>query len=309
MPNTDIGQIEDVLQNGKGYTMTTKPRSRTQKRKDGSIDRILPDGRLERTLADGTPIREPTDEEWQKMEDKAVRELAGTPNANEVAELRKEKIDLERERLNLKHERDTKAEAMVTANQSENNAVLLNALSSEQCDMWKKHRMGHDQLKEILDFEIAELNKKLNVKRERLDEVKEILDRYDRFAYRTERADAEVKLPPCEVCGWIHNPDFSVMVNPNAAGKKLGAKDNPITLTGILPQIIEAVHKAHEEGLPRLATTKLKGLCAAYGEHPSKAFHDLHKKQEYRALLLTNQPRGFISIRRPATRKEARKKT
>lgn len=103
--------------------------------------------------------------------------------------------------------------------------------------------------------------------------------------------------PACNVCGWRHDDDFAEITIPGRRGRQLGSAMNPVRLTGVLPEIVAAVHAAHASGLTGLRTAKLHDRLAGYGEHPSKAFYDLHQTQAYRLLLTVGRPRGLIRLR------------
>ncbi len=93
--------------------------------------------------------------------------------------------------------------------------------------------------------------------------------------------------PPCRVCGWIHDAEFTQM-------KRDGSE--AITLSGRLPDIVRVVHRAHEKRFERLSTKdgELLKVCGSY-RHPSKAFDDLKRPKEYKLIFDTRY--GFISIR------------
>lgn len=92
----------------------------------------------------------------------------------------------------------------------------------------------------------------------------------------------------CAVCGFTHDHAFTQI---------LGASQEPITLAGVLPDIVRCVHGAHEKGFSRLST-KDEGLlrtCGKYG-HPSKAFYDRGQSAAYKVLFDTSR-RGFMALR------------
>ncbi len=95
----------------------------------------------------------------------------------------------------------------------------------------------------------------------------------------------------CPVCGLIHDSQFTSILIP-------GPEPEPITLSGVLPDIVACVHKALAQGHPRLSTKDetLLRICGGY-HSPSKAFHDLRQSPAYRALFDTSR-RGFLSLRR-----------
>jgi len=92
----------------------------------------------------------------------------------------------------------------------------------------------------------------------------------------------------CPVCGWQHDAQFTQIAIPGKTA---------FTLSGLLPDIVACVHKAHEKHFPRLCTKedKLLRTCGGYG-NPCKAFHDLGQREAYRALFDTSR-RGFIALR------------
>jgi len=96
--------------------------------------------------------------------------------------------------------------------------------------------------------------------------------------------------PPCPTCGLIHGSQFTSILIP-------AAKPIPVTLSGVLPDIVACVHKAQAQGHARLSTKDetLQRICGGY-RSPSKAFHDLRQSAAYRALFDTSR-RGFISLR------------
>jgi hypothetical protein len=92
----------------------------------------------------------------------------------------------------------------------------------------------------------------------------------------------------CPVCGWIHDASFTQI-------KIDGAE--PISLSGLLPDILRTVHRAHEKGLAGMSTKdkELTAVCGGY-YNPCKAFHALKRQREYRLLFDTSR-RGTISLR------------
>lgn len=92
----------------------------------------------------------------------------------------------------------------------------------------------------------------------------------------------------CGVCGWVHDQAFTQMVRTGAG---------PITLSGILPDIVRLVHQAHEKGLAGLSTKDetLVRICGGY-RHPCKAFDNLKQSTSYK-LIFDTRRRGSISIR------------
>ena len=96
--------------------------------------------------------------------------------------------------------------------------------------------------------------------------------------------------PPtaCAVCGWQHDAGFT-QVRLDAA--------EVVCLRGVLPDIVAAVHRAHEKGFPRLSTKddELLHTCGGYG-NPCKAFDDLKQRRSYKFLFDTSR-RGFIALR------------
>lgn len=92
----------------------------------------------------------------------------------------------------------------------------------------------------------------------------------------------------CGVCGWIHDDGFTAISIP---GKP------PMTLTGVLPDIVACVHKSHVRGLEHVSTSdeSLLRVCGTY-VHPAKAFNTLKRTSEYKLLFATR--RGFIALRR-----------
>lgn len=98
----------------------------------------------------------------------------------------------------------------------------------------------------------------------------------------------EVGQKKCPVCGWLHDDGFT-QIRPDA--------DGVITLSGILPDIMRVVHRAHEKGFERLITKddELRRVCGGY-RHPCKAFGDLNRSADYQRLFDTRR-RGFISLR------------
>ena len=111
------------------------------------------------------------------------------------------------------------------------------------------------------------------------------------------RRDAEPKHPLCGVCGCRHDPQFTQIIVGGRRKKQLGAPENPIRLNGVLPEIFGRIHHAHAHGLNGLKTAALRELLLGYGEHPSKAFYDLHQVPAYRLLFVTGKPRGVIKLR------------
>jgi hypothetical protein len=91
---------------------------------------------------------------------------------------------------------------------------------------------------------------------------------------------------PCNVCHWAHDAAFTQI--------KVSS-DKIISLGGVLPDIVAAVHRAGEKGLA-LSTKdeELVKLCGSY-RHPSKAFDDLKHREDYKILFA--RKRGFISLR------------
>ncbi len=91
----------------------------------------------------------------------------------------------------------------------------------------------------------------------------------------------------CSVCRWIHDAAFTQI--------KV-SRDKVISLGGVLPDIVAAVHRAHENGLPALSTkdAELLRILGSY-RHPSKAFDDLKHRDDYKILFIRR--RGFISLR------------
>jgi hypothetical protein len=115
------------------------------------------------------------------------------------------------------------------------------------------------------------------------------------FQVRKE-GDGEPKLDHrCPTCDCTHDREFTQIVVPGHA---------PITIAGVLPDIVRCVHAAHEKGLPRLSTKDddLLRRCGGYGS-PSKAFYDLRQSAAYKVLFDTSR-RGFIALR-AAARKES----
>ncbi|MDR3406169.1 MAG: hypothetical protein P4L99_27025 [Chthoniobacter sp.] len=102
-------------------------------------------------------------------------------------------------------------------------------------------------------------------------------------------AGASAPFAPCPVCGWQHDAQFTQFIRP---GRKA------ILLAGVLPDIVRAVHREMEKGLPRVSTKDdaLLDRCGGYG-NPCKAFYDLKQKEAYKALFDTSR-RGFIALRR-----------
>ncbi len=90
----------------------------------------------------------------------------------------------------------------------------------------------------------------------------------------------------CNVCRWVHDVGFTQIKMNN---------DKVISLGGVLPNIVAAVHRAHENGLPALSTKdpSLLRICGSY-DHPSKAFDDLKHGEDYKTLFA--RKRGFISL-------------
>jgi hypothetical protein len=93
--------------------------------------------------------------------------------------------------------------------------------------------------------------------------------------------------PICPICGWTHDSGFTQM--------RYGS--DFVLLSGILPDIVAVVHRAHEKGFPALSTKddELLKICGGYG-NPCKAFDDLRHRDDYKALFETGK-RGFISLR------------
>jgi hypothetical protein len=94
--------------------------------------------------------------------------------------------------------------------------------------------------------------------------------------------------PACLVCGWMHDAEFTQMAQDGAAA---------ISLSGVLPDIVRVVHKAHERGFERLSTKdgELLRLCGGY-RHPCMAFGDLKRSADYKRLFDTSR-HGFVSLR------------
>jgi hypothetical protein len=92
----------------------------------------------------------------------------------------------------------------------------------------------------------------------------------------------------CPVCDWIHDAGFT-QIKTN-----LG---QVITLGGVLPDIVNLVHRAHATGMARVNTKdpELIRTCGGY-KHPCKAFDNLKHRDDYKALFDTRK-RGFISLR------------
>jgi len=92
----------------------------------------------------------------------------------------------------------------------------------------------------------------------------------------------------CPICGWIHDAAFT-QINTGQTGN--------ITIGGRLPDIVALVHRAHEHGLPGVGTkdAQLQKSCGGY-RHPSKAFHDLKHRHDYKILFDTHK-RGFLALR------------
>ncbi len=105
---------------------------------------------------------------------------------------------------------------------------------------------------------------------------------------RTEGAGDQMRSDHCPVCGCTHDRSFTQVV---VSGHE------PITIAGVLPDILRCVHAAHEKGLPRLSTKddELLRLCGGYS-HPSKAFYDLGQREAYKIIFDTSR-RGFIAMR------------
>jgi hypothetical protein len=94
--------------------------------------------------------------------------------------------------------------------------------------------------------------------------------------------------PACQVCGWIHDAEFTQI-------KQEGA--DAISLSGRLPDIVRVVHREHEKGFEQLSTKdgELLRVCGGY-RHPCKAFDDLNHGADYKRLFDTSR-HGFISLR------------
>jgi hypothetical protein len=92
----------------------------------------------------------------------------------------------------------------------------------------------------------------------------------------------------CLVCGWTHDSNFTQFT-------EVGAE--PIQLSGVLPDIVRVVHRAHEKGFSSLSSKddQLVNLCGGY-RHPCKAFDDLNQRAAYKRLFDTSR-RGFIALR------------
>lgn len=92
----------------------------------------------------------------------------------------------------------------------------------------------------------------------------------------------------CPVCGWQHDGQFTQIAILGKAA---------FTLSGLLPDIVACVHKAHEKNFPRLSTKddSMLRVCGGYG-NPCKAFYDLKQRDAYAALFDTSR-RGFIALR------------
>ena len=101
-------------------------------------------------------------------------------------------------------------------------------------------------------------------------------------------AEKPAKGEACPVCGWIHDAGLTQI--------KIAGAD-PISLSGLLPDIVRLVHRAHEKGLAGVSTKDdtLVKICGGY-KHPCKAFDDLNQRAAYKLLFDTSR-RGFISLR------------
>ena len=104
-------------------------------------------------------------------------------------------------------------------------------------------------------------------------------------------ADASKDSEACPTCGWRHDAEFTQVVIP---------KRKPITLAGVLPDIVACVHTALAKGLPRVSTKdeELLRRCGGYS-NACKAFYDRHQREAYQELFDTSR-RGFIALRRCA---------
>lgn len=91
----------------------------------------------------------------------------------------------------------------------------------------------------------------------------------------------------CRTCGWVHDAGFT----------QLRVGDDEISLGGLLPDIVQLVHRAHEKGLAGMNTKdeQLVKLCGGY-RNPCKAFDDLGRRAEYK-LIFDTRKRGFIALR------------
>jgi len=98
----------------------------------------------------------------------------------------------------------------------------------------------------------------------------------------------QLRGPHCSVCGFAHDAAFTQIIVPGLP---------PVTIAGVLPDIVRCVHAAHEKGFARLSTKDddLLRRCGGY-RHPSKAFHDLGQSGAYKVLFDTSR-RGFIALR------------
>ena len=108
------------------------------------------------------------------------------------------------------------------------------------------------------------------------------------FQMRTDGAGEPERDGRCPTCGCTHDRGFTQVIVPGHA---------PVTIAGVLPDIVRCVHAAHEKGFLRLSTKDddLLRTCGGYS-HPSKAFYDLGQREAYRVIFDTSR-RGFIALR------------
>lgn len=92
----------------------------------------------------------------------------------------------------------------------------------------------------------------------------------------------------CPICRWTHDDSFA-WIKTDAVEINL--------FSGVLPEIVAAVHRAHEKGQKGLSTKndELVKICGGY-KNPCKAFQDKNRRKDYRALFYT-RAKGFISLR------------
>jgi hypothetical protein len=119
------------------------------------------------------------------------------------------------------------------------------------------------------------------------DAIKEMIRAVEKIG-RIYEFSFEKDVEVCPVCGWIHDAALTLI---KVSQNKI------IFLGGVLPDIVTAVHRAHEKGLPALSTkdAALIKVCGSY-KHPCKAFDDLNHRDDYKVLFI--RQRGFISLRR-----------
>lgn len=92
----------------------------------------------------------------------------------------------------------------------------------------------------------------------------------------------------CTICGMVHDPMFMRIALPSG---------EVFDLTGVLSDIVQCVHLAHERGEVRLfiKNDELVKVCGGY-RFPSKAFYDLGQATAFKALFDTSK-NSYIRLR------------